>query len=130
MAPSRPPRNPRGRLPCTRFGNADRQPPSVDGAGERARAGDSARCADRNERLGRDGGAVGPQAKNVETHMTTIAPPQIPELLRARLCAIAKIIAEVARAHNMTPAMLVGDQRARLVVAVRHFAYWRAARET
>ena len=49
---------------------------------------------------------------------------------RARLPAIADIIAEVARETGLTVAMLVGDRRSRPIVAARHLAYWRVARET
>ncbi len=49
---------------------------------------------------------------------------------RARLPAIAEIIAEVARETGLTVAMLVGDRRSRPIVAARHLAYWRVARET
>lgn len=53
----------------------------------------------------------------------------IPEI-RARPKAIAEIIAEVARESGFTVAMLVGDRRSRPIVAARHMAYWRVARET
>jgi chromosomal replication initiator protein len=49
---------------------------------------------------------------------------------RSRLPAIAEIIAEVARETGLTVAMLVGDRRSRPIVAARHLAYWRVARET
>jgi chromosomal replication initiation ATPase DnaA len=49
---------------------------------------------------------------------------------RARVPAIAEIIAEVAKETGLTVAMLVGDRRSRPIVAARHLAYWRAARET
>lgn len=49
---------------------------------------------------------------------------------RARTPAIAEIIAAVAKETGMTVAMLVGDRRSRPIVAARHMAYWRVARET
>lgn len=49
---------------------------------------------------------------------------------RGRGPAIAEIIAEVARETGLTVAMLVGDRRSRPIVAARHLAYWRVARET
>ncbi len=50
--------------------------------------------------------------------------------VRTRVPAIAEIIAEVAKEAGMTVAMLVGDRRSRPIVAARHLAYWRVARET
>jgi chromosomal replication initiation ATPase DnaA len=44
--------------------------------------------------------------------------------------AIGKIIAEVAHARGLTPTMITGRQGSRIVVAARHLAFWRAARET
>lgn len=50
----------------------------------------------------------------------------------ARMSAghIAAIISEVARETGLTVAMLLGDRRSRPIVAARHLAYWRVARET
>lgn len=53
----------------------------------------------------------------------------IPQI-RTRPAAIAEIIAEVAKETGLTVAMLVGDRRSRPIVAARHLAYWRVARET
>ncbi|MBX7200322.1 MAG: hypothetical protein K1X51_13225 [Rhodospirillaceae bacterium] len=53
----------------------------------------------------------------------------IPQV-RTRVPAIAEIIAVVAKDTGMTVAMLVGDRRSRPIVAARHLAYWRVARET
>lgn len=49
---------------------------------------------------------------------------------RARATAIAEIIAEVAKETGLTVAMIVGDRRSRPIVAARHMAHWRVARET
>src|SRR3954469_21443926 len=49
---------------------------------------------------------------------------------RVRGLSIAEIIATVATETGLTVAMLVGDRRSRPIVAARHLAYWRVARET
>ncbi len=53
----------------------------------------------------------------------------IPEA-RVRGLSIAEIIADVAKQTGLTVAMLTGDRRSKPIVAARHLAYWRAARET
>lgn len=53
-----------------------------------------------------------------------IDPPQ------ERRISIAEIIAEVAAAHNVTPAMLRGPDRHHDLTPIRHEAMWRAHRET
>jgi chromosomal replication initiation ATPase DnaA len=49
---------------------------------------------------------------------------------RNRAPLIAEIIAEVAKETGLTVALLVGDRRSRPIAAARHYAFWRAARET
>ena len=49
---------------------------------------------------------------------------------RVRGPSITEIIAAVAVETGLTVAMLVGDRRSRPIVAARHLAYWRVARET
>lgn len=53
----------------------------------------------------------------------------IPES-RVHRVSIAEILAAVAEETGLTVAMIVGDRRARHIVAARHYGYWRVARET
>ncbi len=65
-------------------------------------------------------------AAGSETPKRAYAIPQA----RVRGLSIAEIIADVAKETGLTVPMLVGDRRSRPIVAARHLAYWRAARET